>query len=99
MALLVDGGRLVGTIERADLVTSIDEAPAREVATLDGRTIGPAAALSDALAVMEGAGRRRLAVTTDDSALLGLLCLKASGHGFCSDEDVEDRRHDRDSEG
>jgi hypothetical protein len=41
--------------------------------------------------MMRRAGRRRLAVTSEDGRLLGLLCLKASGRGFCSDEDVAAR--------
>jgi CBS domain-containing protein len=93
IALLVDGGgRLVGTVERADLAAATsDTVPAREIAALDGRTIRPEAALSEAIAVMRRGGRRRLAVTTEGS-LLGLLCLKASKHGFCSDADVAARR-------
>lgn len=96
MALIVDNGTLVGVIERGDLTTErTDEASAREIARLDGCTIRPDAALADARAQMTRAGRRRLAVTTNESALAGLLCLKASGHGFCSDEDVAARRQDR----
>jgi hypothetical protein len=41
---------------------------------------------------MRASGRRRLAVTSDDGTLVGLLCLKASGNGFCSDGDVASRR-------
>ena len=33
-------------------------------------------------------GRRRAAVTGADGLLLGLLCLKASRAGFCSDQDI-----------
>jgi CBS domain-containing protein len=92
MALLVDGGKLLGTVERADLARAItDETPAREVAKLTGRTIGPDVPLQEAFAAMRRTERRRLAVTSD-TALLGLLCLKASGDGFCSDEDVDARR-------
>ena len=32
-------------------------------------------------------------LSVDDSTLLGLLCLKASGLGFCSADDVRNRRH------
>jgi predicted transcriptional regulator len=93
MALLMDGGEVVGTVERADLEAATSElAPAREIAALHGRTITPGIALSDAASMMKRTGRRRLAVTTDGSTLLGLLCLKASGRGFCSDEDVATRR-------
>jgi CBS domain-containing protein len=92
MALLVDDGKLLGTVERADLArASSDDAPAREVASVSGRTIGPDVPLQEALAAMRRTGRRRFAVTRD-TALLGLLCLKASGNGFCADEDVDGRR-------
>jgi CBS domain-containing protein len=95
MALLVDD-ELVGTIERTDLATELgDRAPAREVAALDGRTISPDEPLSDAHALMMLGGRRRLVVTSEGSRLLGLLCLKADGSGFCSDSDVASRRQDR----
>jgi CBS domain-containing protein len=90
MALLVDDGELVGTVERFDLVNVDDRVPAHEIARLDGRTITPDASLTDALTATQRAGRRRLAVT-NAGALLGLLCLKATGAGFCSDEDVAAR--------
>jgi CBS domain-containing protein len=93
MALIVDNGILVGVIARRDLTTATtDDATAREIATLDGCTIRPDAPLIDARARMTHDGRRRLAVTPDESALVGLLCLKASGRGFCSDEGVAARR-------
>ena len=96
VALLVDGDTLVGAIERGDLAAAAsDESPAREVAALEGRTIAPEAELASAHAAMRRSGRRRLAVVTEDSVLLGLLCLKASGDGFCSDGDVGSRRADR----
>jgi predicted transcriptional regulator len=92
VALLVKNDMLIGVVERADLLAAASNAmPAREIAALEGRTIGPDAALSDAMAAMKRSGRRRLAVTADDRTLLGLLCLKASGRGFCSDADVAAR--------
>jgi predicted transcriptional regulator len=92
MALLVEGQKLVGTIERADLTSRISaEMPASTIARLEGRTISREAPLHEALDAMTRAGRRRLAVTSEDSTLLGLLCLKASGVGFCSDADVASR--------
>jgi CBS domain-containing protein len=98
MALILDNGTLVGVIERADLTTATtDEASAQEIARLYGCTIRPDAALADARAQMTRDGRRLLAVTTEESALAGLLCLKASGHGCCSDEDVAARRQKRHS--
>jgi len=41
---------------------------------------------------MQRTGRRRLAVVDGEGRLVGLLCLKASGSGFCSNEDVASRK-------
>ena len=98
MALLVDAGKLIGTVERAEIASALpDNASVRAIAKLDGTTIGPDATLLDAFEAMKRAGRRRLAVITDDRSLLGLLCLKASGLGFCSDTDVSSRTCARES--
>lgn len=95
VALLADGDRLVGVVERGDIAGGLaDDMPARSVATLRGRTIDPAAGASDALESMRREGRRRLAVVAGDGALVGLLCLKSGGGGFCSDADVCSRRLD-----
>jgi CBS domain-containing protein len=96
VALLVDAGRLVGVVERDDLRLPLgDDEPARAIASLEGRTIRPAASLADACAAMKRDGRRRLAVTDGASVLVGLLCLKRSGRGFCSDVGVLRRRRQR----
>lgn len=93
MALLVDHGKLIGTVERADLPPHLaGDTPARTIGTLDGRTTAPDVSVSDALDSMKSSDRRRLAVTDSDDTLVGLLCLKARSSGFCSDSDVEDRR-------
>ena len=93
MALLLDRGRLVAAVERGDLVPGLaDEAPASLVGTLDGRVVRPHASAAATLESMRENGRRRLAVTDEDGTLVGLLCLKASGLGFCSDRDVASRR-------
>ena len=49
------------------------------------------ASVADVRRAMTTAGRRRAAVTSADGRLLGLLCLKASRAGFCSDQDVRAR--------
>jgi hypothetical protein len=96
MALLLDGPRLVSAVERADLAAALaDEAPASLVGTLLGRAVSPAEPAAAILASMKACGRRRLAVASDDGTLFGLLCLKASGTGFCSDDDVASRRFGR----
>lgn len=92
MALLVDGRTLVGAIERGDLAPELaDDTPAELIAALEGRSARPGAALSTTFDAMKRAGRRRIAVTGDDATLLGLLCLKSSGVGFCSHADVRAR--------
>jgi CBS domain-containing protein len=96
MALLVDAGSLITTVERNDLGESIpDTLPARTMGRLRGRTIGPNTRVSDAMSTMQLARRRRLAVVNADGTFLGLLCLKASGDGFCSEPDVRERRRER----
>ena len=95
MALLVDGGVLLGAVERSDLDQEVDDrAPALTLAGLVERTISPHAAAEAVRVDMRRGGRRRLAVTTRERALLGLLCLKRNGSGFCSDGDVSARRFD-----
>jgi hypothetical protein len=49
------------------------------------------ASLADVRQAMTATGRRRAAVTSADGRLLGLLCLKVSQTGFCSDQDVRAR--------
>lgn len=94
LLLLVDGSRLVGTLTRGDLpsVAGAVVGHACAFATLAGRTVAPTAHVEQAMAEMAAAGVRRLAVVDDEDCLLGLLCLKRRGDGFCSDEDVAARR-------
>ncbi|MFL5915051.1 MAG: hypothetical protein ACJ752_05370 [Gaiellaceae bacterium] len=95
MALLVECGVLVGAVERPDLDRATDDRTlALTRAQLEGRTISPHAPLEAVQMDMRRNGRQRLAVTSRENALLGLLCLKRNGSGFCSDEDVSARRSD-----
>jgi CBS domain-containing protein len=92
-ALLVDRGELIGVVERPDLPPHVSGGvPARTLATLNERTISPSAGADETFGAMKRTGRRRLAVVSTDGVLAGLLCLKASGRGFCSDADVRSRR-------
>jgi CBS-domain-containing membrane protein len=94
MALIVAAdGRLLTTIERPDLVISTS-VPVAELGTLTGRTAGPADRLGAATSMLLRQGRRRLAVIDEDRRLLGLLCLKKDGTGYCTDESIRDRRAD-----
>lgn len=93
MALIVAADcRLLTTIERADLCEPISGSTrARYVGSLAGRTISPYRSLASATAALKRGRRRRLAVIDDSGRLLGLLCLKRSGEGFCTDEGVRQR--------
>lgn len=97
MALVVDTEHcLITTIERSDVPLTVDgDTPASMCGTLAGRTTKPDALLSAATSVLKSKGRRRLAVTDDRNRLIGLLCLKRSGNGYCSDEGVLARAEER----
>lgn len=95
MALIVGtGGRLVTTIERSDLAAA-STGPARALGTLADRTVRPLAPLAAATAELLRSKRRRLAVVDDRGRLLGLLCLKRDGTGYCSDEGIRARERER----
>jgi CBS domain-containing protein len=95
-ALIVDGGQLISVVERADVS---ELAPTAEHAArfgcLTDRTISATSSLDTIYRQMVGDGRRRLAVIGRENRLLGLLCLKASGTGYCSDRDVQARGRER----
>lgn len=90
--LVVDDGRLLAVVERADLPGRPAAAPVWHVGGLTGRTVGPDADLFAVRNRLRASGRRRLAVVDGQGRLLGLLCLKRSGVGFCSDAGVRARR-------
>jgi CBS domain-containing protein len=89
--LVVDGPTLLAVVERNDLATERSDAPARTMGRLDGRVVSPDAALAATWHRMVALTRRRLAVVDVDGALVGLLCLKRSGSGFCTDAGVAER--------
>ena len=92
-ALIVSpAGYLEAVLERDDIAgcRALDVAAA-PLGRLAGRTVPPGASLAEVHRVMTAAGRRRAAVISADGRLLGLLCLKASRAGFCSDQDVRAR--------
>jgi CBS domain-containing protein len=94
-ALLAEAGRLIAVVDRDDLGSCAGGAPAARYGTLDGRIVHPDADLEATRRSMLCRGRRRLAVIDDDGTLLGLLCLKRSSLGFCTDSDVQARAMDR----
>jgi hypothetical protein len=92
-ALIVSaGGYLEAVVERDDIAgCQALDAAAAPLGRLAGRTVSAGANLAEVRRAMIATGRRRAAVTSSDGRLLGLLCLKASGAGFCSEQDVRAR--------
>ena len=97
MALIVGtDGRLITTIERPDLAATVSSStPVSHLGTLTGRTVGPAASLDVVTATLLREERRRLAVVDDSGRLLGLLCLRQDGTGYCSDQGIRSRENER----
>jgi hypothetical protein len=94
MALIVAPDRLlVTTIERPDLLAvSPASSRAAELGTLTARTADPAQALDAVTGMLLRERRRRLAVIDGTGRLLGLLCLKKDGTGYCSDDNIRQRQ-------
>jgi CBS domain-containing protein len=92
-ALIVSpAGHLEAVVERDDIAgCQAPDAAAAPLGRLAGRTVPPEASLAEVRRAMTTAGQRRAAVTGAGGRLLGLLCLKASQAGFCSDQDVRAR--------
>jgi hypothetical protein len=92
-ALIVSpAGYLEAVVERDDIARcQVPDAAAAPLGRLAGRTVLAGARLADVRCAMAATERRRAAVTSADGRLLGLLCVKASRTGFCSDRDVRAR--------
>src|ERR1700722_14373676 len=95
-ALIVGpAGYLAAVVERTDITNGqVPDAAAAPLGRLAGRNVLEDASLAERGRAMNAAGRRRAAVVSEDGRLLGLLCLKASRAGFCSEEDVHARALD-----
>jgi len=95
-ALIVGpAGYLAAVVERGDISHNQGaDAAAAPLGRLAGRTVLEDASLAEIQRAMNATGRRRAAVISEDGRLLGLLCLKASRAGFCSEEDVHARALD-----
>lgn len=93
--LIVDGERLVAIVVREDLEGAPDDGLAAHYGTCEGRTAPGSGRAEEVRLAMMADGIRRLAVVDEDQRLLGLLCLKNSGRGFCSVDDVAARAADR----
>jgi CBS domain-containing protein len=96
-ALIVSpAGYLEAVVERDDLAgVRAAGAAALPLGRLAGRTVPAEASLAGVHRAMTGTGQRRIAVTSTDGRLLGLLCLKATRAGFCSGADVRARARDQ----
>jgi CBS domain-containing protein len=91
-ALIVTDGLLIAVVERTDLESHFrDDDLVVHLGTLQDRVVAPDTSLDRARQRMLRVGRRRLAVVDPDGKYRGLLCLKRTGTGFCSDQDVRAR--------
>lgn len=96
MILLVADGVLLATLTRDDLAGTVSSGvPALPLGSLAGRTVRPDAPLAPTHEAMRDGGVRRLAVVDESGRLLGLLCLKRTLRGFCTDEGVAAMRASR----
>ncbi|MDI9933665.1 CBS domain-containing protein [Rhodococcus sp. IEGM 1354] len=92
MLLVVEQSRLVGTLIRADLCEDLPPTSSAIMrSVLTGRCVRDDEPADAVLERMIRQGIRRLAVIDGTHQLAGLLCLKRSGRGFCSDTDVSSR--------
>ncbi|MCS4253046.1 putative transcriptional regulator [Rhodococcus erythropolis] len=93
MLLLVEDRQLVGTLVRTDLHHDPlpRELPAKPFSAMKGRWVHPDHDATDLLTWMSSQRIRRLAVVDETLNLKGLVCLKRTGTGFCSDANVEAR--------
>lgn len=84
-ALLADGDRFAGVIERHGLPADAPgDAPARAYAEADVLTVTPAMPMREAVPLLEGRDEPRLVVLDEDGVTLrGLLCGNTTATGFC----------------
>ena len=91
-AVIVADGRLLAVVDRSDLDTAADDnALAVHLGGRRRRIIEPGADLARVQQLMLTSGRRRLAVVDRAGKVHGLLCLKRTQAGFCSNRDVQAR--------
>jgi CBS domain-containing protein len=84
-ALLVDGDRFAGVIDRGGFpVDAPEDAPALDYAQADVVTVTPATPMQEAIGLYDAQKEPRLVVLDDDGVTLrGLLCGNTSATGFC----------------
>jgi CBS domain-containing protein len=85
-ALLVDGPRFAGALEREDVpIAAAAGEPAAQFVRDEVATIGPERPAREAAAAMASIGTRRLVVLDEDGTTLrGLVCLTTDLESFCS---------------
>lgn len=109
MVLLTGTGRLGGPLRGTILRGDLDRAPAADgpgageaaltYARVTGRTVRGDQPAQQALGELLARRLRRAAVVDGAGRLMGLLCVKRSGDGFCSDAGVASRRRARLADG
>ncbi|MFE4082426.1 hypothetical protein [Paenarthrobacter sp. YIM B13468] len=98
-SVVAANGELLTTIERSDIPAEApDESPAVHLGRLEGRTALEYCSINRTTGWLKHQGRRRLAVVDAGGHLLGLLCLKRSGRGYCSDAGVLGRQQESDEQ-
>jgi CBS domain-containing protein len=96
--LIVHSGELLAVVERSDLEQAeSDEESALSLGRLATRVVAGDYPLDAAHQRMTQSDARRLAVVDEGGRLVGLLCLKQHGRGFCSAADLQARADERES--
>jgi hypothetical protein len=98
LALLVDpAGRLVTTLTRDDIDGVPGDRPAAGHGRIEDRVVPPEMTEPGVRERLARLGVRRAAVVGEDGRLLGLVCAKRSGLGYCTDDGIAERRLSRSS--
>lgn len=84
-ALLADGGRFAGVIERSGIPEDApDDAPASDYVEVGTVLASPSMPMREAVGLMQGRDELRLVVLDEDGVTLrGLLCANSTATGFC----------------
>ena len=97
MLLITEDHILLGTVVRSDLPWTTEGCgPVLPWSMLPGRTVTPEANACAVQELLTQGGLRRVAVTDQNGALCGLMCLNRNMTGFCSDDDVASRARSHD---
>lgn len=102
LALLAEADRSLTTcVTHTDLGDAThlpDTAPARGLGTTTDRVVRAGDDAEEVAARMARDGVRRLVVVDDRGRVVGLVCRKRSGRGFCTDDGVTARRAEREAD-